>query len=406
MIRNVVTICDGAGMTGGTEKVAITSAIELAKRDIRSLYFAGEGELFPGLWEHGVETSNLGLKDAYNTESKRELLSRFFWNKPAGEAFAKLIQTAKLDPKETVIHVHGFRRVLSGSVVDIAANAGFKLVFTLHDFGIACPNTSFFNYPEEKICTLQPLSAKCCATQCTHSGWPMKMMQTGRAYKLKQTHIADRFHHFIYVSEFSRKILEPLIPTQTPKTVLYNPVGDEKEEVAEPGLYDTFSTIGRLSPEKGGVLFAKAAQRAGAKCQFIGKGPEEDKIREANPNAIFTGWLSPEGVVEKIRASRAVVMSSLWYETAGLSVLEAVSRGVPVIVADTCASTEYVRHERSGLTFSGGSIDALAKALTAMTADRAKEYGINAYQDYWKSPLTTERYMNGLLNIYERTLSS
>ena len=81
MIRNIVTVCDGAGLTGGTEKVAITSAISLAERGYRSIYFAGEGSLYPGFEGTNVEASTLGLTDAYHTESKRELLSRFFLGK-------------------------------------------------------------------------------------------------------------------------------------------------------------------------------------------------------------------------------------------------------------------------------------------------------------------------------------
>jgi hypothetical protein len=161
MIRNVVTVCDGAGLTGGTEKVAITSAIELAQRDYRSIYFAGEGELFPDFAAAGVEASSLGLSDAYHTESKRELLSRFFWNGSAGEKFGQMLRESRLDPGQTIIHFHGFRRVLSGAVVEAAVKSGFKLVFTLHDFGLACPNTSFFNFQEQKICTLVPMSKAC-----------------------------------------------------------------------------------------------------------------------------------------------------------------------------------------------------------------------------------------------------
>lgn len=218
--------------------------------------------------------------------------------------------------------------------------------------------------------------------------------------------MAEKFDHFIYVSEFSRNILEPYIPTTALQTVLYNPVSDKQEPIAECDQSDIFSFIGRLSPEKGGVLFAEAACKAGVKCQFIGKGSDEEKIRAANPDATLTGWVSQDEVEAKIRASRAVVMPSLWYETAGLSVIEAVSRGIPVVVADECASVEYMKHERSGLTFYSGRVDSLAKALTKMTAQTAKGYGINAYKDYWQNPLTTAKYMNGLLDVYERTLSS
>ncbi len=406
MIRNVVTVCDGAGMTGGTEKVAITSAIQLAKHGIRSVYFAGEGELYKGFRDVSVEATTMGLTDAYHTTSKRELLSRFFWNRQAGETFFTVLDHGQFDPKETIIHYHGFRRVLSGSVVQVAARLGFKLVTTLHDYGLACPNTSYFNFPEQHICTLKPLSRACACSQCTHSGWKMKAMQMGRAWRLRSAHTLDHFAHFIYVSEFSRKILQPDIPSQTPQTVLYNPVSESKESIAEPSQNDIFTYVGRLSPEKGGVLFAEAAKKAGVKCQFIGKGGEEEKIRAANPEATFTGWVDEATVAQHIRSSRAIVMPSLWYETAGLSVIEAVSRGVPVVVADKCASTEYMKDERSGLTFRTGDRDSLVKALKALTADKAKQFGINAYQDYWNSPLTVDKYLTGLLDVYERTLSS
>jgi glycosyltransferase involved in cell wall biosynthesis len=231
----------------------------------------------------------------------------------------------------------------------------------------------------------------------------MKMMQMGRAWKLRQSHMVDKFNHFIYVSDFSRKILEPYIPKSTGQTTLYNPAGDEQEPIATPEHSDIFSFVGRLSPEKGGVLFAEAAKKAGVNCQFIGKGPEEAKIRAVNPEAIFTGWISASEVEAKIRESRAVVMPSLWYETAGLSVIEAVSRGIPVVVSDKCASVEYMRHDRSGLTFSSGEVESFAKALKAMTAIKSRQMGINAYQDYWQNPLTTEKYMSGLLDVYSRT---
>ena len=177
MIRNVITVCDGAGLTGGTEKVAITSALGLAKRGIRSIFFAGEGDLFPGFESAGVEALTLGLSDAYHTESKRELFARFMWNKSAGERFSELLKEADLDPNETVIHFHGFRRVLSGSVVEAAKQSKMKLVFTLHDFGLACPNTTFYTRPKSQICTLTPLSAACHLSQCTHSGLPMKLIR-------------------------------------------------------------------------------------------------------------------------------------------------------------------------------------------------------------------------------------
>lgn len=406
MIRNVVTVCDGASLTGGTEKVAITTAIELQRRGYRSLFFAGEGELDPILAANRVEGYSMGLTDAYNTSSKIELLGRFVWHKAAGDKFAEFLSGHKLNPSETIIHVHGFRRILSGSVIEAASELGYRQIFTLHDYGLACPNTSFYNFPKQEICKLKPLSTACFCSQCTHSGWPMKLMQMARGVKLQMNKVADYFSHFVYVSEFSKSILEPYVPSDAPATVLYNPASDEKPAIAEPSQSDVFTFVGRLSPEKGGTLFAEAARAAGVKARFVGKGPQEAEIKALNPQAEMTGWVSTDQVAEYIRTSRAVVMPSLWYETAGLSVIDAVSMGIPVIVSDKCASTEYFQHERSGLAFKTGRVKALTEALQAMTPERAKVMGINAYTDYWQRPLTTEKYMNGLLEIYNSMLSS
>jgi glycosyltransferase involved in cell wall biosynthesis len=405
VLRNVVTVCDGAGITGGTEKVAITSAIELAKRGYNGLFFAGEGNVAAELTasENTIVTT-LGLTDAYHTSSKSELLKRFFWNRDAGVQFDLALQSSRFSPKDTVIHVHGFRRMLSGSVIKAAQQLGFKLIFTLHDFGIACPNTSFFEHETEKICTRKPLSRSCYTCQCTHSGWKMKLMQMGRGAMLAAKHIPEDFDHFIYVSDFSRRILEPLLPSK-PSTTIYNPVSSHQEPAAMPERSDVFTYIGRLSPEKGVRTFAEAANLAGVKCRFVGKGPEEDKIREANPEAEICGWVSPVEVDQLIRDSRAVVMPSLWYETAGLSVIEATSRGVPVIVSDRCASVEYVEHDFSGLIYEGSSVEALAQSLKALSAESAFKMGANAYKKYWQAPLTNDKYLNELLAVYEQVLS-
>lgn len=351
----------------------------------------------------GVRATSLGLKDAYHESSKRELLKRFFWNKEAAEAFR--IVLSGLSASETIIHFHGFRRVLSGSVVREAKKLGFRTVFTVHDFGVACPNTSFYQFPEQSICDLRPLSAKCFCKQCTHSGWKMKAMQMGRGVMLAQKQVTRDFDAFIYVSEFCRKIMEPQLPGGRIHEVIQNPASEAREEAGDPGLSDVFTFVGRLSPEKGVVLLAEAAKRAGVRVRFVGKGPEEERIRAANPVADMTGWLSVEEVAEKIRDSRAVVLPSLWYETAGLSVLESISRGIPAIVTETCAATEYVRDGENGFHFRNGSVEHLSEVLRIMTAETARRLGAKGYSEYWKSPLTTDRYIENLIQLYGRVLA-
>lgn len=397
-MKNVVIVCDGAGLTGGTERVAITSALALQARGQNVAYFAGEPIDTDEL--DNIETHSLGLTDAYNS-SKKEILKRFVWNEAAGTAFGAFLQ--KFDPQDTIVHFHAFRRTLSGAVVLEAKRRGFKTVFTVHDFGVACPNTTFFVAPKTEICTRKPLSVSCYACQCTHKGWPMKLMQMARGRRLANERINEAFDHFVYVSEFSRNIMAPHLPPQTPATTLYNPVSANQSPLnnqREP----VFLYVGRLSQEKGVVGFARAAKAAGVTCRFIGDGPERAAILEANPNAECVGWLPHAEVQKEIQDARAVVMPSLWYETAGLAVIEAISQGTPAIVSRQCASTEYVSDKETGILYSGER--ELTAVLAAMTAEAASALGEAAYTRYWEDPLSIESHIDGLLKVYEQTLSS
>ncbi len=392
-MKNVIIVCDGAGLTGGTERVAITTALALKETGLNVTFFAGEPISTPEL--DTIDCVSMNQADAYHA-SKAEVLKRFVWNAAAAEIFAELLKN--FDPKDTVIHVHSFRRILSGAIIKEAKRRGFKLVFTLHDFGLVCPNTTFYIAPKNEICHHKPLSLACRTCQCTHKGWPMKLMQTARGAKLAREGIENDFDHFIYVSVFSRRIIEPHLPSNTPSTTIYNPVSKDRQPKTE-NRKPIFTYVGRLSQEKGVAGFARAAKAAGVQCQFIGDGPERDAILAANPDAILTGWLSHAEVQEGICQSRAVVMPSLWYETAGLAVIEAISQGVTAIVSKNCASTEYIEHGVTGVTYQGEK--ELATVLAAMTDEQAQILGDEAYNRYWQDPLSTRKHLGQLIQVYQ-----
>lgn len=401
--KAVVIVCDGAGLTGGTERVAIANALGLADRGVRVGFFAGEGELAPELVAHpGIDAVSLGLTDAYHSGSKAELLQRFFYNRDAGRRFAGYLK--RFDPAETVVHVHAFRRVLSASVVRAAKKRGFQLVMTLHDFGIADPNTGFYDFPRERICPLKPMSLACWTTQCTHTGWKGKGVQMARAtVNGPILHVWDQFDQFVHVSEFSRAILKGYIPHGTPQTVVDNPVAVEHGPRVEAEHNKDFVFVGRMVQEKGPVLFAKAARKAGVPAIFLGDGPMNGAVRAANHSAELLGWLQSKEVQAGIGCARAVVFPSLWYETAGLGALEALARGVPVIVSDLCAATQYVDDGNTGRLYPGREEAALVAALRTHADSDIEPMSRAAYERYWADPFTRDRYLDRISAVYVRS---
>lgn len=396
-----MVVSDGAGLTGGAERVAIATALGLADRGLRVGFFAGEGELAPDLIAHpGIEATTLGFTDAYHAGSKAELLRRFFYNREAGTRFAEFL--TGFDPVETVVHVHAFRRVLSASVVRAARRLGFRQVMTLHDFGIADPNTGFYDFTRERICPLRPMSLACWRTQCTRTGRKGKAVQMVRhTVNGPLLHVWDSFGAFVHVSPFSAEILSSYVPEGASQTVVDNPVSVPRGPRVESERNREFLFVGRMTPEKGGVLLARAARAAGVPVVFVGDGPEAEAIRAANPDARLAGWLSSDEVQARIAGARAVVFPSQWYETAGLGALEALARGVPVIVADQCAAAAYVADGNTGRHFRTGDEASLVAALRQHAETDIAPMARAAYDRYWSDPFTLDRYLDRLFVLYK-----
>jgi len=106
-----------------------------------------------------------------------------------------------------------------------------------------------------------------------------------------------------------------------------------------------------------------------------------------------------------MRAARAVVFPSLWYEGQPLTVLEAQASGTPVIVSDICAGRESVENGVSGLWFASNDVVALAASLRQLQDDATVTRMARAsYRRFWAAAPTVEKHIAGLLEIYEGML--
>jgi glycosyltransferase involved in cell wall biosynthesis len=210
----------------------------------------------------------------------------------------------------------------------------------------------------------------------------------------------------IYISERQKEILAPLLPRSTRLHYVPNPVDIDDRGAAAVAVNNTFVFIGRLSREKGAALFAEAVRRTEVKACFVGDGPLRQEIETLAPNAQITGWVSNRDVVQKLRIARSLVFPSLWYETFGLSVREALANGVPPIVRDNTTSAEVIEHGRNGLLFKSGDIDSLISQIRTLQDSRAAtQIGQTAYDRYWHRPPTLERHTERLEEVYRQLLS-
>jgi glycosyltransferase involved in cell wall biosynthesis len=218
--------------------------------------------------------------------------------------------------------------------------------------------------------------------------------------------LPEAFSDFIVISELQRGVVEKRLPEGAILHRVSNPVEACDLGLKERAASGDFLFVGRIAREKGPLVLAEAARRAGVSPVYVGDGPVAGELARLYPEARILGWREPAEVRERMRAARALVFPSQWYEGQPLTVMEAKALATPVIVSDACAGRESIADGEAGLWFRSGDVDDLADKLVRLRDDVLVErLSAGAYRDYWSNPPTLERHVEAILDIYEHMLA-
>lgn len=403
--ERVVLIYDFAAVNGGAAQVAVASAMELRRRGLQVDYFSAVGPVDPRLLAAGVNVVCLGQMDILSSTSRIQAATTGIWNRNAAHALTDLLSSA--DATTTIVHVHGWTKALSASIFPVIEALGFNLVVTLHEYFTACPTGGFFDHASQTICERRAMSADCVFAACDARSYPHKLWRVARqgvASALTKVH--GDLSDVIYISPLSRRLLEPYFGPRTRWHAVANPIEmPERTRVPAESNRD-FLFIGRLSSEKGCALFCEAASLAGVAATVVGDGPLRAELQRTWPKVKFLGWCDMLGVQAALEQARALVLSSLWYETQGLVVQEAMSFGVPALVADRTAARDAINDGVNGRLFSQGNVSSLATAMLGMSSNEfVASLSKNCFSSYWAAPPTIEAHGRELLLAYDRVMT-
>ncbi len=284
----IVIIADHASINGGQAKVAIESAKGLAGRGYHVVYFAAVGPADSGLIEAGVQTVTLDQPDVTSASSLARFGMQWLWNAKAARRLKDIL--ALCDRGDTIVHVHGWAKALSPSIGPVLKSAELTCVFTMHEYFIACPNGGFYDYPAAHPCQLRPMSLACIARNCDARSYHRKLMRVGRQAVMQHTGLLDCIGDVVTISRLQRQILQPYLPAGVHYHELGNPIDVAPlGQKPDPARGD-FVFVGRLSAEKGAMLFAEAARLAGQRAVFVGGGPQSAELKANYPEASILGW--------------------------------------------------------------------------------------------------------------------
>ncbi len=180
--------------------------------------------------------------------------------------------------------------------------------------------------------------------------------------------VIDRVaHHELAISKF-------VAGAVASESVVYHGIDDRPPALTEG---KRVVVIQRLEPEKGTDLAVRAWARSGLgdegwELVLAGDGSERSALESIARSTGVAGSVTFLGRVEdvdQLRATAAMQFATPANEHFGLSVLEAMAVGLPVVAADGGAHRELLGSDQAPLLFAIGDVDAAAQRLRALAGD-------------------------------------
>ncbi len=320
-----------------------------------------------------------------------------------------------------VIHIQGFFSSLSPSILfaikKIKKRKTIRIIQTLHDFHVVCPNSSLFNYNKNEICE------KCIGKnfkyhifidRCDRRGFFFSIVKGIRSFTANNIfNHKDIIDHFITPSEFLKNKLiedgikkEKIIVIRNPINRLSTKIDFKKENI--------ICYFGRFSREKNLEFLIEAftswkdQTKNNFKLLLIGEGDEEKYLKSItaknkySKEIIFKPFLLKDNLAEEIKYAKYFAMTSKWNENAPMSILEAASLNILPIVPDFGGMKETVDKVLGiGRIYKANNIQSWINAISSLEINYSEEISklLRAEKNIY-TDLSLDSYIKRIKEIY------
>lgn len=320
------------------------------------------------------------------------------------------------DIKPDVIHIHTLMG-MHKSLLDLAKDKGIRLVFTTHDFFPICPKVTMFRHgqicsciescTECGVCNNTALSLK--KIRVLQSSLYRELKDNSLVKKLRKQHrdeylgddsnryengsvgkpedykklrnyyqnmlsMMDMIH---YNSTVTKSAYERVfdMPDSRLISITHSDISDHRKRKV---FSDDFMRIRYLGPWGGGkgfFLLKAALDKLWEERQDFCLDVHFEPV-ELSPYMRIHGRYSYEELEKIFDETDVLVAPSIWYETFGYTVLEALSYGVPVIVSGTVGAKDIV-DSGSGIVIEDISSDRIYNIISQLSVDQLKKMNCN-----------------------------
>ena len=350
--------------------------------------------------------ANLGEQNVYeyivhNDDIKPLKLLKNIW----GDQFHfKQIQQLVKNHHIDIVHIHNFFPLLTPSVFKAAKKAGALVIHTLHNFRWWCIAGTLFRQGNAAC-------EKCLTQRFARSGVIHACYRNSRLQSLAAA-LAFRWYRFkafqkhidayFVLSAFQREKLKGLIASD--KLHLKPNAVEMPNTVISYGNKKDYLYVGRLEAAKGIELLLQTWVKLPSHfiLSIIGSGEESTRLKKQyqKDNIVFLEQCSQEEVFKAMQKAKYLIHPSLAYETFGLTIVESLARGTPVIGFQKGTRPEFIRTGENGFLCNEDELE-----QTILRAENHPDYeslSQNAFES--AKPFYLQQVMNAQIDLYNQLL--
>jgi glycosyltransferase involved in cell wall biosynthesis len=307
-------------------------------------------------------------------------------------------------------HLHNIHHYITPAIVEKLHKKGIKIIWTLHDYKIICPENSFVS--KGKVCEkcMDGSFYHCAINKCKKNSLLASALATFEAYYYHKKNTYQLVDFYLCPSRF---ILDKFMQFGFDKnkmllsglcydiSLIDNFIERSKSLPAPQNPDKYILYVGRLEDIKGVKTLIEAVRGTDIHLKIAGRGNAEESLTnyiqtEHISNVELLGFKKKDDIFELTQHASFGVCPSEWYENYPFSVSETFLFSKPVVGANIGGIPELVINEQTGLLFEPGNQGQLREKLLRLWNDdelvkklgqqaRQHCYELFNYETHWET---------------------
>jgi glycosyltransferase involved in cell wall biosynthesis len=338
-----------------------------------------------------------------NPDQKRKILISILYSIKEYQNIFQLVKKHKID----IVHIHNYFPLLTVSVFKAARDAGAKIIHTAHNYKLWCIAGTFYR-DQLGICTLctKPNNL---LSGIRHKCYRNNLLQSAITklsfWNYKKSGLLNYIDKMIVLSEFQFQVFADL-GIEKEKMVLKSNMVHFTPSSIDINNKKDYLFIGRLEYSKG-IDFLLSNWKllpSSFILKIIGTGSLDTQLRSQYAefkNIVFLGELDKSKVGTSIQHAKYTIQPSLWYETFGLTIIESMMLGTPVIGLNIGTRAEMIETGKNGLlTTEANFIKTIHESVEYEMYEKMCHAAVESALKY-----QPEHIIQHQLNIYKEVLN-